>query len=39
MIISDIDLKFELVEMIYVFCLWLKEKGFTTATLEYINQS
>ena len=38
-IISDIDLKFELVEMIYVFCLWLKEKGFTTATLEYINQS
>ncbi len=38
-IISNIDLKFELVEMIYVFCLWLKEKGFTTATLEYINQS
>ena len=35
--ISDIDLKFELVEMIYVFCLWLKEKGFTSATLEYIN--
>jgi hypothetical protein len=37
-IISDIDLKFELVEMIYVFCLWLKEKGYTTATLEYINE-
>ena len=35
--ITDIDLKFELVEMIYVFCLWLKEKGFTSATLEYIN--
>ena len=27
--------KFEMIELIYVFCLWLQEKSYTTARLEY----
>ena len=34
-VIKEKDEKFEMVELIYVFCLWLKEKNYTTAIMEY----
>lgn len=34
-IIKEKEAKLEMIELIYIFCLWLKEKKYTTAKLDY----